>query len=205
MQSSSDPFLAWDDLRRSASRRSVVAYDLATRRTRELIPEGMIASYTLVAGDSVIVYNEDVTTKTDYDVIFGTENRMMARTQVQRVAAHARSRRSRARRSCGRKTAAASRTERRAASTSGRRETAAAGRSPDRPARAGAIRASSDTSAAARERRARERFTPVRFSAAGDLLLLSNRQGLWVADVATGDEGADARDRARLVHAAARA
>src|SRR5687768_17653370 len=79
VQSSSDPFLAWDDLRRSANKRSVVAYDLASRRTRELIPEGMVSSYTLVAGDSVIVYNEDVTTKTDYDVIFGTENRMVAR------------------------------------------------------------------------------------------------------------------------------
>src|SRR5688500_16683890 len=79
VQSSNDPFLAWDDLRRSANKRSVVAYDLASRRTRELIPEGMVSSYTLVAGDSVIVYNEDVTTKTDYDVIFGTENRMIAR------------------------------------------------------------------------------------------------------------------------------
>ena len=79
VQSSNDPFLAWDDLRRSASRRSVVAYDLTTRKTRELIPEGMVASYTLVARDSVIVYSEDVTTKTDYDVIFGTENRLIAR------------------------------------------------------------------------------------------------------------------------------
>ena len=82
VQSGSDPFLAWEDLRRSANRRSIVAYDLATRRTRELVPEGMISSYTLVEGDSVIVYNEDVTKKTDYDVIFGTENRMMARTQA---------------------------------------------------------------------------------------------------------------------------
>jgi dipeptidyl aminopeptidase/acylaminoacyl peptidase len=82
VQSSSDPFLAWDDLRRTANRRSVVAYDLATRKTRELIPEGMIASYTLVARDSVVVYSEDVSTKTDYDVIFGTENRLMARGQA---------------------------------------------------------------------------------------------------------------------------
>ena len=81
VQSSTDPFLAWDDMRRSSSRRSVVAYDLAAGRTRELIPESMVSSYTLVGGDSVVVYSEDVTTKTDYDVIFGTENRLMARGQ----------------------------------------------------------------------------------------------------------------------------
>src|SRR6185436_1361248 len=44
VQSSNDPFLAWDDLRRSASRRSVAAYDVATKRVREIIPEGMISS-----------------------------------------------------------------------------------------------------------------------------------------------------------------
>src|SRR4029450_5455304 len=30
------------------------------------------------------------------------------------------------------------------------------------------------------------RFSPVRFNADGSLLLVSNRQGLWVADVASG-------------------
>jgi len=187
VQSSSDPFLAWDDLRRSANKRSVAAYDLATRRTREIIPEGMIASYTLVTGDSVVVYSEDVTTKTDYDVIFGTENRLMARTPG----------------------AAAPRTvlpslkstnvvwtedgRRFAYGKEGRvfigSPKDSGGRQIAGPA-AGAPRDTNtaDTSAAARERRARERFTPVRFNSTGELLLLSNRQGLWVADVATGNK-----------------
>ena len=185
VQSSSDPFLAWDGIRRSASRRSVVAYDLAARRTRELVPEGMISSYTLVAGDSVLVYNEDVTPKTDYDVIFGTENRMVARTQGSG------STRTLVPSLKGTTVVWTDDGRRFAYGKEGRvyvgTPNDSGGRQIAGPA-AGAPRdtAASDTSAAARERRARERFSPVRFSAAGDLLLLSNRQGLWVADVATG-------------------
>ena len=185
VQSSNDPFLAWDGLRRSASRRSVVAYDVATRRTRELIPEGMISQYTLVAGDSVVVYNEDITPKTDYDVIFGTENRMMARSQG---AAAARTLMPSLKNTTvvwtedGRRFAYGKdgRVFVRTPNDTGGRQIAGPAASAPRDTSA------SDTSAAARERRARERFTPVRFSPAGDLLLVSNRQGLWVADVASG-------------------
>ena len=187
VQSSSDPFLAWDALRRSASRRSVVAYDLPVRRTRELVPEGMISSYTLVAGDSVLAYNEDVTPKTDYDVIFGTENRMVVRTHRSgstRILVP----------SLKSTTVVWSEDGRRFAyGKEGRVFVGtpydSGGRQIAGPA-AGAPRdtAVSDTSAAAREQRARERFSPVRFSPTGDLLLLSNRQGLWVADVATGNK-----------------
>ena len=187
VQSSSDPFLAWDGLRRAAGRRSVVAYDVAARRTRELIPEGMISSYTLVAGDSVVVYNEDITPKTDYDVIFGTETRMIARTQA-----------SGSTRTLvpSLKSTTVVWTENGRRFAYGKEGRVYVGSPHDSGGRqiagppAGAPRdtAASDTSAAARERRARERFSPVRFSPAGDLLLLSNRQGLWVADVATGNK-----------------
>jgi dipeptidyl aminopeptidase/acylaminoacyl peptidase len=184
VQSSNDPFLAWDDLRRSASRRSVVAYELSTRKTRELIPEGMVASYTLVARDLGVVYSEDITTKTDYDVIFGTENRLVARgrgastphtilpslksttviwTEDGRRFAYGKE---------GRVFIGSP-------SDSGGRQIAG-------PPAGQRDSSTSDTSAAAKERRARERFTPVRFNADGSLLLVSNRQGLWVADVASG-------------------
>ena len=184
VQSSNDPFLAWDDLRRSASRRSVVAYDVATRKTRELIPEGMIASYTLVARDSVIVYSEDVTTKTDYDVIFGTENRLVARgqgTSTPRTIVPSL------------KSTTVIWTEdghRFAYGKEGRvfigSPSDSGGRQIAGPPAGQRDSSTSDTSAAAKERRARERFTPVRFNADGSLLLVSNRQGLWVADVASG-------------------
>jgi dipeptidyl aminopeptidase/acylaminoacyl peptidase len=187
VQSSSDPFLAWEGLRRAANRRAIVAYDLASRRTRELVPEGMISSYTLVGGDSVIVYNEDVTRKTDYDVIFGTENRLMARAQggtAPRMLLPSLK---------GTTVVWTEDARRFAYGKEGRvfvgAPTDSGGRQIAGPP-AGSARDSSaaDTSAAARERRARERFTPVRFSAAGDLLLLSNPQGLWVADVASGSK-----------------
>jgi dipeptidyl aminopeptidase/acylaminoacyl peptidase len=186
VQSSSEPFLAWDDIRRSANRRSVVAYDLATRRTRELLPETRISSYTLVSGDSVVLYNEDITAKTDYDVIFGTENRLMALGQgaAPRVLVPSLKNTTVVWTDDGRHFAYGR--EGRVFVGSPRDS---GGRQIAGPA-AGAARDTStaDTSAAARERRARERFTPVRFSAAGDLLLLSNRQGLWVADVASGNK-----------------
>jgi dipeptidyl aminopeptidase/acylaminoacyl peptidase len=185
VQSSSDPFLAWDDLRRSANRRSVVAYDLATRRTRELIPEGRIASYTLVSGDSLVVFSEDITTKTDYDVIFGTENRLVARGQsgsATRTLVPSLKSTTVVWTDDGRRFAYGKegRVFIGSPRDSGGRQIAGP------PAGAARDSSASDTSAAARERRGNERFTPVRFSAAGDLLLLSNRQGLWVADVASG-------------------
>ena len=185
VQSSSDPFLAWDGIRRSASRRSVVAYDVATRRTRELIPEMLLSSYTLIAGDSVVVYNEDITPKTDYDVIFGTENRMVARSQSSgstRTLIPSLKNTTVVWTEDGRRFAYGKEGRvfvRTPNDTAGRQIAGPAANAPRDTA-------ASDTSAAARERRARERFTPVRFSPAGDLLLVSNRQGLWVADVATG-------------------
>ena len=186
VQSSSDPFLAWDDLRRSASRRSVVAYDLATRKTRELIPEGRISSYTLVAGDSIIAYNEDVTAKTDYDVIFGTENRLVTRARggsAPRVLVPSLKNTTVVWADDGKRFAYGK--EGRVFVGSPRDS---GGRQIAGPPAGQRDTAASDTSAAARERRARERFTPVRFNADGNLLLVSNRQGLWVADVSSGSK-----------------
>ena len=184
VQSSNDPFLAWDDLRRSANRRSVVAYDLATRKTRELIPEGMVASYTLVGRDSAIVYSEDITTKTDYDVIFGTENRLVARGQGSsppRTILPSLKGTTVIWTEDGRRFAYGKegRVFVGSPSDSGGRQIAGPPAGPPDSSK-------SDTTAAAKERRARERFTPVRFNADGSLLLVSNRQGLWVADVASG-------------------
>jgi dipeptidyl aminopeptidase/acylaminoacyl peptidase len=184
VQSSSDPFLAWDGLRRSASRRSVVAYDVSTKKTRELIPEGLISSYTLVAGDSVVVYSEDITAKTDYDVIFGTENRLIARgqgTTTSRTLLPSLKNTTLVWTEDGHRFAYGKegRVFIGSPSDSGGRQIAG-------PPAGQRDSAGSDTSAAAKERRARERFTPVRFNSDGKLLLMSNRQGLWVADVASG-------------------
>ena len=80
VQSSKDPFLAWEELRRRGTARTVVAYDLATGKTREILPQAMVASYTLAKDGGAVTWAEDVTKKTDYDVIFGTENKLVTKS-----------------------------------------------------------------------------------------------------------------------------
>jgi dipeptidyl aminopeptidase/acylaminoacyl peptidase/tetratricopeptide (TPR) repeat protein len=184
VQSSDEPFLSWDALRRSANRGAIVALDLATRRTRELLPESALTSWQLVAGDSVVAWTEDVTKKTDYDVIFGTETRLIVRD--------ANGSRSRVVLPSLKNTALAWSPET-GTFAWGREGRVHLGNVRDTvtrqiagPAPGARDTAAADTSAEARERRARERFTPLRFSPAGDALLLSNRQGFWIHDVAAG-------------------
>ena len=50
VQSSVDPFLAWDDVRRMGNVRSIVAFDLQTNVMRDLVPETMVGQYTLAEG-----------------------------------------------------------------------------------------------------------------------------------------------------------
>src|SRR5262245_14993882 len=78
VQSSTEPFLAWDDLRRIGNVRSVVAFDAATSQQRELVPEMMVGSYTLAEDGSAVAYAEDIAKKTDYDS-FGSETALKAR------------------------------------------------------------------------------------------------------------------------------
>ena len=76
VHSSKEPFLAWEDLRRMSGQRSLVAYDVKSNQTQELLPEMKLGSYDLAEDGSFITYSEDVTKKTDYDVIGGTENQI---------------------------------------------------------------------------------------------------------------------------------
>ncbi|MFY9573673.1 MAG: hypothetical protein WAV20_19920, partial [Blastocatellia bacterium] len=76
VHSSKEPFLAWDDLRRMSAQRSLVAFDVKSGQTREVLPEIKLSSYDLVEDGSIITYQEDITKKTDYDVIGGIENQV---------------------------------------------------------------------------------------------------------------------------------
>jgi dipeptidyl aminopeptidase/acylaminoacyl peptidase len=71
---SKDPFLEWDDLRRSDRRRSLVELDPATGSARVLLPARRLSSYQPARDGSFVILMEDVTDKTDYDVIGGTTN-----------------------------------------------------------------------------------------------------------------------------------
>lgn len=206
VQDGRDPFLAWDRLRREGNVRAVYALDAATGRAREVLGETMVPAYSLSEDDSLLVYEDDVTARTDYDVIFGSERRLMAR------AASGGSARELLASLQGTATAWSQDGRWLAWSKDGvvwtRRVAADGAPSPARRL-AGPDSAGSDTSAAARagggtERGGArgERFTVLRWSPTGDALLLSSRQGLWLAPadggartlvVATGDSLAGPR------------
>lgn len=188
VQSSENPFLTWDALRRMANMRSIVAYELASGKTVELLPETMVASWEASDDGATLSYSEDITKKTDYDVIFGSENKLVARATacVQGANACANSRvllptlkgtnivwsedgAHYAYAKDGRVYVAS------VADTSARQ---VAG-----PAADAKRDAAPDTSREARERRDRERFRVVRYSPANDALVIANSQGYWLLDL----------------------
>jgi hypothetical protein len=188
VQSSKDPFLAWDDLRRRANVRSVVAYDFATRATRELLAPAMIATYQLAEDGSTITWSEDVTKKTDYDVIFGSENKLLTRAAssapgvAPRVLFPTLKGVTIVWADDGRHYAFAKDGRLRVASVDDTTSRLVAG-----PAPSDTSKLPTDSVAADSVRKAREalRFTPLRLSRTGDALIASNKDGLWFIDVAT--------------------
>jgi dipeptidyl aminopeptidase/acylaminoacyl peptidase len=71
---SSDPFLEWDLLNRSTRARSIAAIDPASGAVRSILPQGRVTSYQVARDGAFLTVMEDVTAKTDYDTIGGTEN-----------------------------------------------------------------------------------------------------------------------------------
>jgi dipeptidyl aminopeptidase/acylaminoacyl peptidase len=74
VQSSKDPFLDWDDLQRATRIRAIATLNPATGDTSTILPERKISSYRVTRDSRLITFLEDVTEKTDYDVIGGTMN-----------------------------------------------------------------------------------------------------------------------------------
>ncbi len=73
---SSDPFLEWDLLGRSARTRSIAALDPKTGAIRSVVPQGRISSYQVARDGSFMTVMEDITAKTDYDTIGGSDNNL---------------------------------------------------------------------------------------------------------------------------------
>ena len=189
VQSSENPFLAWDALRRTANVRSVVAYDIASGKTTELLPETMVASWEPSDDGATLSYTEDITKKTDYDVIFGSESKLVARGLGCAPAAVA----------CtkprvllstlkgtnvvwsedGTHYAYAKDGRVYVASVADTMARQVAGPAADTKQRD----APADTSREARDRRERERFRVVRYSPANDALVIANSQGYWLLDL----------------------
>lgn len=179
VQDSRDPFLAWDGLRRLGNIRAIASIDIATGRVATIVPEAMIGAWRVSEDDSLVSWNDDITKKTDYDVIFGSEQKLLARRlaggDVMTVHPTLKG-----------ITLTWSDDGRRYAYTrEGRVYVAQLGggaarqvAGPDSAAKPN----EADTTAAARTARANARFAATRWSPRGDAILLTNPQGFWIAD-----------------------
>jgi dipeptidyl aminopeptidase/acylaminoacyl peptidase len=71
-----DPFLQWDEIRRLDRLVVPAVWDLKARTLKELMPETPITSLRLIKDGTALLFERDVTEKTNYDVIFGTRNQL---------------------------------------------------------------------------------------------------------------------------------
>ena len=189
VQSSADPFLAWDDIRRLAAIRSVASYDLRSAKVTELVPERRINTYTISRDGSIMTFTEDLTEKTVYDAGPGAgsklwvkqlpagEPRVLLPTTRSLNVVWAADGKKYAYARDGRVFVAS------VDDTAGKQVAGPAAAATGERRGGGAT---PDTSKAARDSVAKARFTPSRFSPAGDLLIVSNREGQWLLDLATG-------------------
>jgi dipeptidyl aminopeptidase/acylaminoacyl peptidase len=184
-----DPFLEWDDMNRLNQERSIVLWTIGTPTVRTIQSEGRIGAWLLSKDGASINVQQDITKKTDYDVIGGREFQLVTRStsggdartlfpslkgvQLQWSEDGTRYVFTREGRVFLGTIADTSRRQ-------------LLGPAPvSGPAAAGAA-SSPDTSAAARAQRAKERFSVTRWSPTGDAILASNSEGFWIVDVASG-------------------
>lgn len=78
---SSKPLLDWDAMSRRNRRRALAEIDPATGAATVIVPAATLTNYQLSRDGSFVTWLEDNTEKTNYDVIFGTDNavRMLSR------------------------------------------------------------------------------------------------------------------------------
>jgi len=71
---SSKPMLDWDAMSRTARRRELAQIDPVTGAKTSVMAPAAITSYLVSRDDQSVTWLEDQTEKTNYDVIFGTDN-----------------------------------------------------------------------------------------------------------------------------------
>jgi dipeptidyl aminopeptidase/acylaminoacyl peptidase len=196
--SGKEPFLAWEDLRRMSNVRSLAAYDVKTSQMREIVAESKINSYNLAEDGTFVTYNEDITKKTDYDTIGGTEN------QVQLMPATGGTPRTLIKSTKGLNLIWSRDTRRYAYTKDGniffagiddKEPRQLTGKKED-PKDADKAKTDADKNDADKlkdadkaddkQKSKKETFNAVRLSVKGDSLIASNKEGLWLIDTATG-------------------
>ena len=73
---SSDAFLEWDLLNRNTRTRGIALLNPADGSVTPVLPQGRISSYQVARDGTFMTVMEDVTSKTDYDTIGGTDNNL---------------------------------------------------------------------------------------------------------------------------------
>lgn len=183
VQSSKEPFLAWEDLRRTAAERALAAFDVKSGSSREVLAHTKLNGYDLAEDGSFVTYSEDITKKTDYDVIFGSENQVLlkplgggeARTLVKSTKGinllWSRD---------GRRYAYAKDGNLFTAAIDDKEPTQLTGKKEEKKNGETANKVEGE------KKDEKERFGAVRLNAKGDWLIASNKEGLWLVEVATG-------------------
>jgi dipeptidyl aminopeptidase/acylaminoacyl peptidase len=76
LMDSDKPFLEWDEISRQNRLAIPVVWEIAQNKVTELMPETRLLSTRLTKDGTSLVFERDVTEKTNYDVIFGTRNQL---------------------------------------------------------------------------------------------------------------------------------
>jgi dipeptidyl aminopeptidase/acylaminoacyl peptidase len=191
VQSSEDPFLSWEDLRRMSNRQILATVDIASGRIQDVMDEAMVEGPTMTADATLLRYAVDITKGTDYDEIFGRDSRLEVRPRTggePRVLLE--STKGASFRWSGNGRAYVYAKEGRTYFGTVDGDSARRLTGLDEPA-AGAAREAEPADSAARraerERRRKERFSPVELSWDGSTLIASNPEGLWFIDTASGE------------------
>jgi dipeptidyl aminopeptidase/acylaminoacyl peptidase len=185
--SSKEPFLAWDEVRRLSQMRSLVACNFTKGQSWEVLPERRINSVSFTRDGQLVTYLEDITEKTDYDAISGTESKVQVQPvtggEPRTILKSTKDRRLIWSRD-GRHYAYAEKGNIFFASIDDKEVRQLTGKQAgkeEKPA------AEDPKKAAVSERdRAAESFSPVRLGPDGQRMLISNKEGFWMLETAGG-------------------
>jgi dipeptidyl aminopeptidase/acylaminoacyl peptidase len=185
--SAKDQFLPWDQVRRMNADRGLVSFNLAAKSITTVVPVGRYNQQLKVTDDgSTLLLRRDISKKTDYDVIFGADDELIARslasgseerkliasTKGMNLVWSGNGKRYAYLREG--KLFAASIEEKEAKQIAGKKGSEADKKPPEDE---------KDKKAAENEV-----FTPVRLSFTGDNLVASNKQGLWLMNSSDGSK-----------------
>lgn len=191
VQSSEDPFLSWEEIRRLSAMQIPALYHLDGGRFEELMPESMVDGVTVTKDGELLRYNEDRTEETNYDEIFGRKRAVMVRAVAggeSRTLIEPDDRISAIWSGDGRTYAYAKEGKLFVAGIDGGEPRRLAGEDePEKEEEAAEEPVDSAAAKAERERRAKERFSPVRLDETGSVLIATNSEGFWFFDTASGE------------------